>query len=154
GPPNGPHPRTRRLHSSPTRPAAQYRGSRPSPTTTRLASQHPTRQNLCDEVLGRSGRSEPARDLAPRIEKDTGSHEGAEVRARHGFRPDLTSRASDQSRGGKQLFGSNDLVVAGSEQEDGATYLREIDRPSERLETAGCELILPVEPLRDLKIEG
>src|SRR5262249_23458052 len=103
---------------------------------------------------GRSGRNEPARNLAPRIEKDNGSHEEAEVRARHGFLPDLTSRASDQTRGGKQLFGSNDLVVARSEQEDGGTYLREIDRPSERLETAGCQLILSVEPLRDLKIEG
>jgi hypothetical protein len=56
--------------------------------------------------------------------------------------------------GGQQLFGSNNLVVAGREQENWASYQREINRASERCETAGSKLIVFIEPLSDLEIIG
>src|SRR5713226_1941499 len=56
--------------------------------------------------------------------------------------------------GGQQLFGSNNLVVAGSEQENWAPYYREINRASERCESACCNLIVFIEPLNDLEIIG
>jgi hypothetical protein len=76
------------------------------------------------------------------------------VRARHDLLPDLTALTANKMSGGQQLFGSNDLVVAGREQEDWATYSREINRASERRETAVCKLIVFKEPLNDLEIIG
>ena len=51
-PPDDSRPGTSRLHSPPTRSTAQHRGPRPTREPTRLASLHPTGQNLCAEVLG------------------------------------------------------------------------------------------------------
>ena len=61
---------------------------------------------------------------------------------------------ANKMSGGQQLFGSNNLVVAGSEQENWASYYREINRASERCETASCKLIVFIEPLNDLEIIG
>ena len=74
--------------------------------------------------------------------------------ASHDLRADLKLLTSDQMSGGQQLFGSNNLVVAGREQENWASHDREINRASERYETAGCELIVFIEPLNDLEVIG
>src|SRR6266436_4391546 len=59
---------------------------------------------------------------------------------------------ANEMSGGQQLFGSNDLVVAGRQQENWCSHYREINRASERRETAGCKLIFFIEPLNDLEI--
>src|SRR5437763_7003922 len=76
------------------------------------------------------------------------------MRACHGLCADLTLLTANKMSGGQQLFGSNNLVVAGNEQENWAAYHREINRASERCETASCEVIVLVEPLNDLEIIG
>ena len=58
------------------------------------------------------------------------------MRASHDLRADLTLLTANKMSGSQQLFGSNNLVVAGSEQENWAAYYREINRASERCETA------------------
>src|SRR5262249_16868314 len=60
--------------------------------------------------------------------------------------------AADKMSGGEQLFGGDDLVVASREQENRASHHREIDRASERRETARCQLIVFIELLHDLEI--
>src|SRR5262249_6036495 len=76
------------------------------------------------------------------------------MRASHDLRADLTLLTANKMSGGQQLFGSNNLVIAGSEQENWAPYYREINRASERCETASCKLIVFIEPLNDLEIIG
>ena len=76
------------------------------------------------------------------------------MRACHGLRADLTLLTTNKMSGGQQLFGSNNLVVPGREQENWASYQREINRASERCETAGSKLIVFIEPLSDLEIIG
>src|SRR5215475_10581368 len=70
------------------------------------------------------------------------------------LRADLTGVAADEMFGGEQLFGSDDLVVAGGEQEKRSSHHRKIDDVSERRETAGREPVVFIEPLHDLKIIG
>src|SRR4029077_528345 len=89
-----------------------------------------------------SGRREPARDLGPSMLEGGCSHEQPEVRASHDLRADLMPLAANKISGGQQLSGSNNLVVAGSEQENWASYYREINRASECCETASCKLIV------------
>jgi len=48
------------------------------------------------------------------------------MRASHDLRADLTLLATNKTSGGQQLFGSNNLVVAGREQENWASYHRPI----------------------------
>ena len=48
------------------------------------------------------------------------SHEQPEVRARHDFRADLMPVTANKMSGGQQLSGSNNLVVAGNQQENWA----------------------------------
>ena len=76
------------------------------------------------------------------------------MRASHNVRANLTLLSTDKMPGGQQLFGSNNLVIAGREQENWALYYREINRAPERCETASCKLIVFVEPLNDLEIIG
>src|SRR6266498_5145407 len=76
------------------------------------------------------------------------------MRARHDLRADLTLLTTNKMSGGQQLFGSNNLVIAGREQENWASYYRKINRASERCETPSCKLIVFVEPLNDLEIIG
>ena len=76
------------------------------------------------------------------------------MRASHDLRADLTLLTTNEMSGGQQLFGSNNLVVAGREQENRTSYYREINRASERCETTSCKLIAFVEPLNDLEIIG
>ena len=76
------------------------------------------------------------------------------MRASHNVRANLTLLTTDKMPGGQQLFGSNNLVIAGREQENWALYYREINRAPERCETASCKLIVFVEPLNDLEIIG
>jgi hypothetical protein len=71
------------------------------------------------------------------------------MRASHGLRADLRLLAANKTSGGQQLFGSNNLVVARREQENWASYHREIKRAPERCETAGSKLIVFIEPLSD-----
>ena len=61
---------------------------------------------------------------------------------------------ANKMSGGQHLFGSNNLVVAGREQENWAPHYREINRASERRETAGCKLIVFIKLLDDLEIIG
>ena len=61
-----------------------------------------------------SGRHEPARDLGPCMLDGGCSHEQPEVGARHDFGADLMTVTADKMSGGQQLFGRNNLVVAGS----------------------------------------
>src|SRR5947207_10562979 len=61
---------------------------------------------------------------------------------------------ANKMSGGQHLFGSNNLVVSGREQENWAPHYREINRASERRETAGCKLIVFIKPLNDLEIIG
>ncbi len=82
------------------------------------------------------------------------SHEQPEVRARHDFCTDLMPVTANKMSGGQQLFGRNNLVVAGSEQENWSSHYREINGASERCETASCKLIVFIEPLNDLEIIG
>src|SRR6266550_4543723 len=100
----------------------------------------------------RSACREPARDLRPGLYQGGCSQKQPEMRASHDLRADLTLLTSDKMSGGQQLFGSNNLVVAGREQEDWASHDREINRASERYETAGCELIVFIDPLNDLEV--
>src|SRR5262245_3880692 len=72
--------------------------------------------------------------------------------ASHDLRADLTPLTTNKMPGGQQLFGSNNLVVAGREQENWASYHRQINRASERCETASCKPIVFIEPLNDLEI--
>jgi hypothetical protein len=67
---------------------------------------------------------------------------------------DLTLLTTNKMSGGQQLFGSNNLVIAGREQENRASYYRKINRASECCETPSCKLIIFVEPLNDLEIIG
>src|SRR5437667_4137652 len=76
------------------------------------------------------------------------------MRACHGLRADLSLLTINKVSVGQQLFGSNKLVVPGREQENWASYQREINRASERRETAGSKLIVFIEPLSDLEIIG
>jgi len=76
------------------------------------------------------------------------------MRARRDLRADLTRVAADEMFGGEQLFGSDDLVVAGGEQENRSSHHREIDDVSERRETARRQPIVFIEPLHDLEIIG
>ena len=76
------------------------------------------------------------------------------MRASHDLRADLTLLTANKMSGSQQLFGSNNLVVAGSEQENWSPHHREINRASERCETASCKLIVLIEPLNDLEIIG
>ena len=82
------------------------------------------------------------------------SHEQPEVRARHDFCTDLMPVTANKMSGGQQLFGRNNLVVAGSEQENWSSHYREINGASEGCETASCKLIVFIEPLNDLEIIG
>src|SRR5262249_36462843 len=70
------------------------------------------------------------------------------------LRADLTLLTTNKMSGGQQLFGSNNLVIAGREQENRASYCRKINRASECCETPSCKLIVFVEPLNDLEIIG
>src|SRR5262245_32639074 len=97
-------------------------------------------------------RREPARDLRPSVSAGGGAHEQPEMRAGRDLRADLTLLTANKTPGGQQLFGSNNLVVARREQENWASYHRQINRVSERHETASCKLIVLIEPLNDLKI--
>src|SRR5262249_59470496 len=83
---------------------------------------------------------------APQKQPEMG--EGRDLRA------DLILLAADEMPGGEQLFGRDDLVVAGGEQEHRSSYHRKIDDVSERRETAGREPVVFIEPLHDLKIIG
>ena len=74
------------------------------------------------------------------------------MRASHNVRANLTLLSTDKMPGGQQLFGNNNLVIAGREQENWALYYREINRAPERCETASCKLIVLIEPLDDLEI--
>ena len=74
------------------------------------------------------------------------------MRGSHDLRADLTLLTTNKISGGQQLLGSNNLIVASCEQENWASYHREINQASERCETAGCELIVFIEPLNDLEI--
>src|SRR5262249_24360132 len=102
---------------------------------------HPQSPALCRWRHSYSASREPARTLRPILPQHGGSHEQPEMRASHDLRADLRLLAADEMYGGEQLFGSDDLVVAGREQEHRASHHREIDRASERCETAGCKLI-------------
>src|SRR5262249_17870387 len=97
---------------------------------------------------------EPPRDLRPSLPQVGCSHEHPEMRRSHELSADLSLLAPGETSGGDQLFGSDALVVAGRESENRASHHREIDRASERCETAGCKLIVFIEPLHDLKIIG
>src|SRR5262245_65974373 len=83
-----------------------------------------------------SARRQPARDLGPGLSQRGGPHEQPEMGASRDLRADLTRVAADEMFGGEQLFGSDDLVVAGGEQEHRAAHHRKIDDVSERRETA------------------
>src|SRR5258708_21094198 len=74
------------------------------------------------------------------------------MRASYDLRADLTLLTTNKMSGGQQLFGSNNLVIAGREQENQASYYRNINRASECCETPSCKLIVFVEPLNDLEI--
>src|SRR6516162_8014845 len=76
------------------------------------------------------------------------------MRASYDLRADLTLLTTNKMSGGQQLFGSNNLVIAGREQENRASYCRKINRASECCETPSCKLIVFVEPLNDLEIIG
>src|SRR6478672_13792202 len=76
------------------------------------------------------------------------------MRARYDLRADLTLLTTNKMPGGQQLFGSNNLVVAGREHENWVSYYREINRAPERCETASCKLIVFVQALSDLEIIG
>jgi hypothetical protein len=76
------------------------------------------------------------------------------MRASYDLRADLTLLTTNKMSGGQQLFGSNNLVIAGREQENRASYYRKINRASECCETPSCKLIVFVEPLNDLEIIG
>src|SRR5262249_7732635 len=82
------------------------------------------------------------------------SHEQPEMRTSHDLCADLTLLTTNKMSGGQQLFGSNNLVVAGREQEKWASYLREVNRASERCKAASRKLVVLIEPLNDLKIIG
>jgi hypothetical protein len=74
------------------------------------------------------------------------------MRASHNLRANLTLLTTNKMPGGQQLFGSNNLVVAGREHENWASYYREINRAPERCEAASCKLIVFAQPLNDLEI--
>jgi len=76
------------------------------------------------------------------------------MRTSHDLREDLTLLTTNKMSGGQQLFGSNNLVVAGREQEKWASYLREVNRASERCKAASRKLVVLIEPLNDLEIIG
>src|SRR5262249_43172169 len=76
------------------------------------------------------------------------------MRASHDLRADLTLLTTNQMSGGQQLFGSDNLVVAGRKQEKWASYLREVNRASERCKAASRKLVVLIEPLNDLEIIG
>src|SRR5215470_17069944 len=76
------------------------------------------------------------------------------MRTSHNLREDLTLLTTNKMPGGQQLFGSNNLVVAGREQEKWASYLREVNRASERCKAANRKLVVLIEPLNDLEIIG
>src|SRR5258708_19818768 len=76
------------------------------------------------------------------------------MRASYDLRADLTLLTTNKMSGGQQLFGSNNLVIAGREQENRASYYRKINRASECCETPSCKLIVFVRPLNDLEIIG
>src|SRR5262249_29759945 len=61
---------------------------------------------------------------------------------------------SNKVCGGQEVVGSNNLVVAGREQEKWASYLREVNRASERCKAASRKLVVLIEPLNDLEIIG
>src|SRR5262245_37213100 len=70
------------------------------------------------------------------------------------LRADLTLLAADEMFGGEQLFGSDDLVVAGGEQENRSSHHRKIDDVPERCETTRRKPVVLIKPLHDLKIIG
>src|SRR4029434_2343849 len=74
------------------------------------------------------------------------------MRASHDLCADLTLLTTNKMSGGQQLFGSNNLVIARREQENWASYHRQINRASERCETASCKLVVFIEPSNDLEI--
>src|SRR5262245_63366304 len=76
------------------------------------------------------------------------------MRTSHDLRADLTLLTTNKMSGGQQLFGSNNLVVAGREQEKWASYLREVNRSSECRKAASRKLVVLIEPLNDLEIIG
>src|SRR5262245_54713089 len=78
---------------------------------------------------GSSARREPARDLGPSLSHGGCAHEQPEMRAIHDLRADVRLLAADEMSRRQQLFGGDNLVVAGREQENGAAHRREIDRP-------------------------
>src|SRR5262249_40438727 len=73
---------------------------------------------------------EPARDLGPSMQQGACSQKQREMRASHDLRANLLT--TNKMPGGQQLFGSNNLVVAGREQENWAPHYREINRAPER----------------------
>src|SRR5215471_20888911 len=92
-----------------------------------------------------SARRQPARDLGPSLSQRGRPHEQPEMGASRDLRADLTRVAADEMPGGEQLFGSDDLVVAGGEQENRSSHHRKIDNVSERRETARREPVVFVE---------
>src|SRR5499427_8638242 len=68
---------------------------------------------MCRWRRSYSAGREPARDLRPSLPQGGCSHEQPEMRASHDLRADLRLLAADEMSGGEQLFGSDDLVVAG-----------------------------------------
>src|SRR5262245_64913287 len=78
-----------------------------------------------------SARREPARDLGPGLSQRGRPHEQPEMGASRDLRADLTLLAANEMFGGEQLFGSDDLVVAGGEQENRSSHHRKIDDRSE-----------------------
>ena len=60
--------------------------------------------------------------------EDGCSHAQAEMRARHDLSTDLTLLTTNKMSGGQQLFGSNNLVIAGREQECRVVHHDKIDR--------------------------
>ena len=64
------------------------------------------------------------------------------MRARHDLSTDLRLLTANKMSGGQQLFENNNLVIAGREQENWASYHRQINRASERSEAASCKLVV------------
>jgi hypothetical protein len=101
---------------------------------------------------GTSARREPTPDLGPNIQEGACSHEQAEVGARQDHLPDLTALAANKTSGGEQLFGSNDLIFAGGDEENWAPNSREINWASKGGETACRKLIVFIQRSNDLQI--
>src|SRR5262249_28389665 len=76
------------------------------------------------------------------------------MRTSHYLCADLTLLTTNKMSGGQQLFGTNNLVVAGREQEKRTSYLPAANRASARCKAASRKLVVLIEPLNDLEIMG